>query len=92
MIIASMTRAIAALAERDLLPDLREPLHLLTRLLVTLRLVAPDAAEPDATTRALIARAVGAKDWADVLARFEAARQEVSAAWARISEEACDAE
>lgn len=87
-----LTRAIAALAERDLLPDLREPLHLLTRLLVTLRLVAPDAAEPDATTRALIARAVGAEDWADVLARFEAARQEVSAAWARISEEACDAE
>ena len=85
-------RAIAALAREALLPDLRGPLKLLTRLLVTMRLVAPDAAEPAVATRALIARAVGADDWADVLARFDVARQEVTAAWAKVSESADDAE
>ena len=86
----SLSRAITELAGKGLLPDLTEPLRLLTRLLVTLRLVAPDAKEPDPATRALVARAVGAEDWADVLARFEAARQEVAAAWARVSEESWD--
>ncbi len=56
--------------------------ELLTRLLVTLRLVAPDAQEPEAAaTRALVARALGVKDWAAVLAGLDAARQEVRAAW-----------
>ena len=59
---------------------------LLTRLLVTLRLVAPDAQEPEAAaTRALIARALGYEDWAAVLAGFAAARQEVRAAWLGVS-------
>lgn len=77
--------AISQLAGAGLLPNLTDALKLLTRLLVTLRLVAPDAAEPDAATRELIARAVGADDWDQVLARFEAARQEVAAAWADVS-------
>ncbi len=59
---------------------------LLTRLLVTLRLVAPDTQEPEAAaTRALIARALGYEDWAAVLAGFATARQEVCAAWLGVS-------
>lgn len=72
-------RAIASL---DLPPSL-EPAHdLLTRMIVTLRLVAPDAAEPDLpATRALIARALRLEDWPAVLAALDSARQEVTAAW-----------
>jgi glutamate-ammonia-ligase adenylyltransferase len=81
-----LTRAIAALSSAGLLPDLTPAHDLLTRLLVTLRLVAPDAADPDPATRALVARAVGAGDWAEVVARFDAARQEVAAAWGAVSE------
>lgn len=61
---------------------LREAHDLLTRLLVTTRLVAPDAAEPEApATRALVARALGQGNWEGVVAAFDAARQEVRAAW-----------
>lgn len=56
--------------------------ELLTRLLVTLRLVAPDAQEPEAlATRALLAQALGLNDWAQVLAGLDAARQEVRDTW-----------
>jgi glutamate-ammonia-ligase adenylyltransferase len=49
---------------------------------VTLRLVAPDAAEPEAAaTRTLIARALQLPDWAAVLAALDSAREEVTAAW-----------
>ncbi len=55
---------------------------LLTRLIVTMRLVAPDAAEPDApATRALIARALHLADWEAVVAALATARQEVSTLW-----------
>lgn len=53
----------------------------LTRMLVTLRLVAPDAAPPAESTRALVARALDLPDWDAVVARLEASRQEVAAAW-----------
>ncbi|QKS01224.1 bifunctional [glutamine synthetase] adenylyltransferase/[glutamine synthetase]-adenylyl-L-tyrosine phosphorylase [Sphingomonas sp. CL5.1] len=76
-----LARAIALLG--PLLPaGIGAAYELLTRLLVTLRLVAPDAREPEAAaTRALVARALGVKDWAAVLAGLDAARQEVRAAW-----------
>jgi glutamate-ammonia-ligase adenylyltransferase len=51
---------------------------LLTRMLVTLRLVAPDAKPPAPATQALIARALGLADWDAVVASFAATRQEVS--------------
>ena len=55
---------------------------LLTRLIVTMRLVAPDAAEPEApATRALIARALHLDDWKAVVAALADARQEVTTAW-----------
>jgi glutamate-ammonia-ligase adenylyltransferase len=53
-------------------------------LLVTLRLVAPDAQPPGETTQALIARAVGLASWEEVVASLERTRQEVRDCWAEI--------
>ncbi|MDP1025650.1 bifunctional [glutamate--ammonia ligase]-adenylyl-L-tyrosine phosphorylase/[glutamate--ammonia-ligase] adenylyltransferase [Sphingomonas sp. KR1UV-12] len=80
-------RAIDALAAAGLVaPSLRAAHDLLTRLLVTLRLVAPDLEPPAPATRALIAAAVGVADWDSVVAGADAARQEVQAHWARLTE------
>ena len=79
-----LRRAIAALAQRTGFPDLRAAHDLLTRWLVTLRLVAPDGAEPVGETRALVARAVGAADWSAAVTAFAAARRQVAAAWATL--------
>lgn len=59
-------------------PYLRVAHDTLTRLLVTMRLVAPDALPPAPATCALIARALGQADWGGVIASFDATRQEVS--------------
>ncbi len=80
-------RAIDALAAAGLVvPSLRAAHDLLTRLLVTLRLVAPDLEPPATATRALIAAAVGMADWDGVVASADAARQEVRAHWSRLTE------
>ncbi|NNM76950.1 bifunctional [glutamate--ammonia ligase]-adenylyl-L-tyrosine phosphorylase/[glutamate--ammonia-ligase] adenylyltransferase [Sphingomonas sp. ID1715] len=77
--------AIAQLVAAGLLPDgFAEAHDVLTRLLVTLRLVAPDAQEPPAPTRALVARACGFGDWDALLEGYALARQRVSEHWARI--------
>ena len=74
--------AIPALAAAGLLPESLGAAHdFLTRLLVTLRLVAPDGATPAPSTQALVARALDLPDWDGVVARLEASRQEVAAAW-----------
>jgi glutamate-ammonia-ligase adenylyltransferase len=52
----------------------------LTRLLVTLRLVAPDAQPPRPATQDLVARALGLDEWRSVVASLETTRQEV-ASW-----------
>jgi glutamate-ammonia-ligase adenylyltransferase len=75
--------AIGALVGEGLLPaGLAAANDLLTRLLVVLRLVAPDAAAPPPATRDLIARALRVEGWEAVLAALDATRQEVEAAWA----------
>ncbi|GAA0668366.1 glutamate-ammonia-ligase adenylyltransferase [Sphingomonas insulae] len=80
--------AIATLIAAGLLPPALASAHdLLTRLLVTLRLVAPDAAEPPPATRALIAQVLRRDDWDAVLAAFASTRQEVQAAWAAMTGE-----
>lgn len=80
--------AIHALAGEGVLPEALAPAHdLLTRLLVTLRLVAPDAAEPPAATRDLIARALRLEDWEAVLAALAATRRDVEAAWTAMTGE-----
>lgn len=60
--------------------------RLLTRMLVTLRLVSPDAAEPPPPTRALVATACGLADWEELLAAHAAARQAVLALWRQVSQ------
>lgn len=65
-------------------PSLRGAHDFQSRLLVTLRLVAPDAQPPAEATRPLVARAVGVADWDEVVASLERTRQEVRACWAAI--------
>ena len=74
--------AIAALAKAGLVePALGDAHDLLTRLLVTLRLVAPDLSEPVLASQTLVARACGAADWPELVARLDTARQCVSRHW-----------
>ena len=68
-------------------PTLRAAHDVLTRLLVTLRLVAPDAAPPGHATEELIARAIGVADWAAVVATLESTRQEVRRFWMQVTGE-----
>jgi len=77
--------AIAALIEAGLLPPgFAQAYEVLARMLVSLRLVAPDALEPPAPARALVARACGFTDWDALLEGYAAARQCVREDWARI--------
>ena len=77
--------AITALITADQAPATMLPAHdLLTRLLVTLRLVAPDAQPPGPATQALVSRVLGMADWAAVVASLDATRQEVSHWLARV--------
>lgn len=77
--------AIAQLVEQELLPPTMLPAYdLLGRLLVVLRLVAPDAQPPGAATQALVARALGLADWNEVVESLERTRQEVAACWAQV--------
>ncbi|MET0240506.1 MAG: bifunctional [glutamine synthetase] adenylyltransferase/[glutamine synthetase]-adenylyl-L-tyrosine phosphorylase [Sphingobium sp.] len=85
--------AIAALeAEGALGPEIRPAHDLLTRYLVVSRLVTPGAEPPPEESRALVARACGAEDWRDLLARIADARQSIRAAWTAIAEEFGDAD
>lgn len=85
--------AIADLAQAGLVEaDLGEAHDLLTRLLVTLRLVTPGLGEPVPSSKAVVARACGARDWSDLLARLDAARQCVTRHWHAVRQEGenCD--
>jgi glutamate-ammonia-ligase adenylyltransferase len=76
-----------AIASLGLPPRIAAAHDLLTRLIVTLRLVAPDADAPDAAaTRALIARALHLPVWEAVVAAFDAARQDVVTAWKEMTD------
>lgn len=56
---------------------------LLTRMLVTLRLIAPDL-RPTQESRELMARVCGAANWDELLARHDAARQSISELWEKV--------
>ncbi len=82
-------RAIRVLVDAGLLPASLLAAHdLLTRLLVTMRLIAPSAAEPGPAARDAIARACALPDWPALLAALDAARQSVGEAWRRVAGEA----
>lgn len=75
----NLRSAIAALvAAGRAPPEMLAAQDVLTRLLVTLRLVAPDAQPPRPATQTLVARALGLADWADVVASLDRTRQEVA--------------
>ncbi len=83
--------AIDALIGKGLLPkDMRAAHDFLARLLVTMRLVAPDCAEPSPATQKLLAQAVGAESWSTVVASLDATRQEVRKCWAAVRREPMD--
>lgn len=82
-------RAIAMLGEQGLAPaTLIEAQRFLTRVLVTVRLMAPDDGLPSEQTRPLVARACGQKDWPGLLAELERVRQDVAAFWSTTKENA----
>ena len=77
-----LSRAIDALVEAGRLPPAaRAANDVLTRALVTLRLVAPDGQTPAPPTRAVIARSLGLDDWAAVGATLATTQQAVGAIW-----------
>jgi glutamate-ammonia-ligase adenylyltransferase len=78
--------AIAALVEARLVPPEIAGAHrLLVRMLITLRLVSPDSAEPPPASRDLVARACGTEGWEELLAAHDDARQIVGRLWGAVT-------
>lgn len=74
--------AIKALAvDGHVEPALGDANALLTRLIVTLRLIAPGMEPPDPPTRAIIARACSMRGWDDLQQKVDVARVCVSRHW-----------
>ena len=75
-------RAIDALGTAGHLPrELRTAHDLLARLLVVVRLVAPDGRFPPEASRPIVARACGMVDWPQLLAAIRTAREAIAASW-----------
>ncbi len=74
-----------AMAALGMDQSLRDARALLTRFLVTMRLVAPDLETPTEPTQQVVARACGTENWQALLAQLDAARQEIANAWQRAS-------
>lgn len=82
-----MRRAAATLSEAGLLdPAIVEAHLLLTRMLVTQRLVSPGSTEPPDGSKALVARACGLADWPSLVAALEQARAIIGKEWQRVAE------
>lgn len=79
----NLGKAIAALVAAGLLPPaLGEAHDLLTRMLVTLRLVSPDTQLPPPAARAVLAANCRVADWDALIAALDKARAQVAEAWA----------
>ncbi len=77
-----LDEAVAELVEEALVPEeVAEAHRLLTRMLVTMRLVSPTSSEPPPASRPLVARACGLPDWESLLAAHDEARQRVLELW-----------
>jgi [glutamine synthetase] adenylyltransferase / [glutamine synthetase]-adenylyl-L-tyrosine phosphorylase len=72
------------LAAGLLSPQVAEAQDLLSRLLVILRLVAPDCEPPPEPARALIARCLDLPDWSSVIAAIDSAHDDVVKAWHKL--------
>ncbi|MFN3943417.1 MAG: bifunctional [glutamate--ammonia ligase]-adenylyl-L-tyrosine phosphorylase/[glutamate--ammonia-ligase] adenylyltransferase [Allosphingosinicella sp.] len=83
---ANLGAAIAELVEEGLLPGgIADAWRLLTRMLVTLRLVSPRSDEPPPASRPLVAQACGMEDWDALLAAHDRARQSIYEVWRSIA-------
>ncbi len=80
-----MSASPAWIAANLVPPEIAGAYRLLTAMLVALRLVAPDSAEPPDASRALVARACGLGSWQELLAVHERARHSIQALWAEVS-------
>jgi [glutamine synthetase] adenylyltransferase / [glutamine synthetase]-adenylyl-L-tyrosine phosphorylase len=79
--------ALEALAAESLVQaNVVGALKLLSRMLVMMRLVAPDDVKPTPETWQLVAEACGAANWEELLAEHNAARQSVAELWNSIKE------
>ncbi len=74
--------ALARLGKAGQLPGSLGAAHdVMTRLLVAMRLLAPDAQEPPPAAREVLAKACGCDDWDGMLAALGIAMADVAAAW-----------
>ncbi|WP_428630706.1 bifunctional [glutamine synthetase] adenylyltransferase/[glutamine synthetase]-adenylyl-L-tyrosine phosphorylase [Sphingopyxis sp.] len=81
----NIAAALACLKAAGLAPDGVSEAHgLLARMLVMLRLTAPDGEPPTAAARQLVASQCGEPGWPQLLAAHDAARQEIAEWWASI--------
>ena len=79
--------AIEALHEAGLVDSqVDADLRLLSRILVTSRLVAPGGGVPLIQSQALVAEVCGHRDWQSLLEAHDAARQRIAMLWARTKE------
>lgn len=77
--------AVQALEDKGLLPPgLRKAHDLLTRLLVVVRLVAPDGMFPPEASRGIVARSCGQESWDALLDAVASARDCVAMGWAQV--------
>ena len=74
----------ALVAESLVKANVVDALKLLSRMLVMMRLVAPDDVKPTPETWQLVAEACGAGSWDELLAEHEAARQSIRQLWTTI--------
>ncbi|HMI41421.1 MAG TPA: glutamine-synthetase adenylyltransferase, partial [Sphingomicrobium sp.] len=80
--------AIEGLIAAGLMPPDITPAHdLLTRMLVTMRLVALGGGEIEPESRALVAEVCGYDDWEALLAAHDRARQSVALLWTSVKGE-----
>ncbi len=81
-----LARAGIALEQAGLLAEgFAAAAALLTRMLITFRLVAPRSEEPAEASRPLVARICGTADWPALLADYAAARAIVAGEWRRLA-------
>ena len=83
----SISGALAQLAAAGLVPgDIVAAEALLTRMLILLRLAAPDGEPPTAAGKAMVAQGCGQDSWDSLLAAHGSARQQVADWWGRFAQ------
>ncbi len=81
-LVPHLGEAVRQLIAANLLPEALIAAHdTMSRLLVSARLVAPDCQTPPPAARAVLAKACGLGDWAELLPNLMQARANVAAAW-----------